>query len=53
MHPNDERLETLVDDVQKTRHALGDGVKRFYVSERMPISKMRRIPTEDGMRITR
>ena len=46
-------LATLVDDLEKARVALGDGVKRFYVSERVPIMKMRRVDTPEGMRITR
>ena len=32
----------LVRDLERTREALGDGVKRFYPSEVAPISKMRR-----------
>lgn len=46
-------LATLVDDLEKARQALGDGVKRWYVSERLPIMKMRRCLTPEGMRITR
>ncbi len=44
-------LATLVDDLGKVRVALGDGVKRWYQSERAPISKMRRRLTADGLRI--
>ena len=46
-------LATLIDDLEKTRLALGDGVKRFYLSERMPIAKMRRVETAEGWRIAR
>jgi sialic acid synthase len=35
-------LETLVDDLDKLRLALGDGVKRFLPCEMGPLSKMRR-----------
>lgn len=35
-------LETLVQDLEKLRIALGDGVKRFLPCELGPISKMRR-----------
>lgn len=35
-------LSTLVDDLDKLRLALGDGVKRFLPCEVAPISKMRR-----------
>jgi sialic acid synthase len=35
-------LETLVQDLEKLRLALGDGVKRFLPCEMGPISKMRR-----------
>jgi N-acetylneuraminate synthase/sialic acid synthase len=45
-------LSTLVDDLEKIRLALGDGVKRYYSSERGPIAKMRRRPTADGWQIT-
>lgn len=41
-------LETLVDDLDKLRVAIGDGVKVFYNSERRPIAKMRRTEQEDG-----
>lgn len=44
-------LQTLVDDLAKARLALGDGVKRFYDSERKPIAKMRRVETAEGWRI--
>ena len=44
-------LSTLVDDLAKVRLALGDGVKRFYESERKPIAKMRRVQTPEGWRI--
>lgn len=35
-------LKKLVRDLGRAHLALGDGVKRFYLSERAPISKMRR-----------
>ena len=44
-------LQTLVEDLEKTRQAMGDGVKVFYPSERKPISKMRRTRTAEGWRI--
>ena len=44
-------LSTLVDDLAKVRLALGDGIKKFYESERKPIAKMRRVPTPEGLRI--
>ena len=44
-------LQTLVEDLEKTRRALGDGVKVFYDSERGPIAKMRRVETPEGRRI--
>lgn len=46
-------LATLVDDLGKLRLALGDGVKRSYLSERLPLMKMRRVATPDGLRILR
>ena len=45
-------LQTLCEDLEKTRLALGDGVKRYYLSERGPIAKMRRRLTHDGPQIT-
>lgn len=44
-------LQTLVDDCEKARLAMGDGVKRFYPSEVKPIAKMRRVQTPEGWRI--
>lgn len=44
-------LQTLVDDLEKARIAIGDGVKVIYDSERKPIAKMRRVATADGLRI--
>lgn len=44
-------LQTLIDDLEKVRQALGDGEKRFYESERKPIAKMRRVDTPEGYRI--
>lgn len=41
-------LQTLVEDLEKARLSIGDGVKVFYPSERKPISKMRRTEQEDG-----
>ena len=46
-------LAKLVDDLGKVREAMGDGVKRYYLSERGPIAKMRRCQTPEGLRITR
>ena len=45
-------LATLVEDLEKTRRALGDGHKVYYPSELGPISKMRRRLTEAGWQIT-
>lgn len=45
-------LQTLVEDLDKTRLALGDGIKRVYPSERGPIAKMRRVQTPEGLKIT-
>lgn len=45
-------LATLVEDLEKLRLALGDGVKHLYPSERGPIGKMRRRATPEGWRIT-
>lgn len=46
-------LRKLVRDLERTRLALGDGLKRYYKSEVAPISKMRRRPLPDGtMQIT-
>ena len=44
-------LQTLVEDLEKVRQAIGDGVKVFYDSERKPIARMRRVRTAEGMRI--
>jgi sialic acid synthase len=44
-------LAQLVEDLEKTRQALGDGVKRVYPSELKPIAKMRRTATPEGWRI--
>ena len=44
-------LQTLVEDLEKARIAMGDGIKRFYPSEVKPIAKMRRVQTTDGWRI--
>jgi N-acetylneuraminate synthase/sialic acid synthase len=45
-------LETLCEDVGKVHAALGDGVKRWLECERGPISKMRRVMTENGLQVT-
>lgn len=45
-------LKKLCRDLERTRVALGDGQKRFYDSEKKPISKMRRVPTPQGLQIT-
>jgi N-acetylneuraminate synthase/sialic acid synthase len=45
-------LTKLCRDLQRAHVALGDGVKRYYPSERKPIAKMRRRWTPDGPRIT-
>jgi sialic acid synthase len=45
-------LRKMVKDLNSLRLALGDGVKRWYDSEQAPISKMRRVMTPQGLRIT-
>lgn len=45
-------LKKLVKDLDRLQVALGDGVKRWYESERAPISKMRRVETPQGLRVT-
>jgi len=45
-------LERLCRDLARAPLALGDGVKRYYPSEKKPIAKMRRRRTADGLRIT-
>ncbi len=44
-------LQTLVEDLETVRKALGDGIKKFYPSEVAPISKMRRVNTPEGYKI--
>ena len=44
-------LQTLVEDLETVRQALGDGVKKFYPSEVAPIAKMRRVQTDEGWKI--
>jgi sialic acid synthase len=44
-------LQTLVEDLETVRKALGDGVKEFYPSEVGPIAKMRRVDTPEGYKI--
>ena len=41
-------LERLCRDLARAHVAMGDGVKRYYASERKPIAKMRRRVTADG-----
>lgn len=45
-------LAVLCEDLLKAHVANGDGIKRMYESERGPLSKMRRIETAFGLRIT-
>ena len=45
-------LKKLCKDLARAHVAAGDGVKRYYESERKPIAKMRRRQTPDGPRIT-
>lgn len=45
-------LRKLCRDLERSRAASGDGLKRLYESERMPLSKMRRMDTPEGPRIT-
>ncbi len=45
-------LRKLCRDLERAHQATGDGVKRCYESERKPLSKMRRVQTPDGLRIT-
>ena len=45
-------LKKLCRDLARAHVALGDGVKRYYDSERKPIAKMRRRMTADGLKIT-
>lgn len=45
-------MKKLCRDLERAHVAMGDGVKRYYESERKPISKMRRRETPDGLRIT-
>jgi sialic acid synthase len=45
-------LRKMVKDLNSLRYALGDGEKRFYDSEKAPISKMRRVQTDKGLQIT-
>ena len=42
----------LCRDLARAHVALGDGVKRYYDSEKKPIAKMRRRQTPDGLKIT-
>ena len=45
-------LATLCDDLKKLYVGMGDGVKRMLECERGPLSKMRRVQTEQGWQIT-
>src|SRR6266571_1551808 len=45
-------LRKLCRDLDRAYQATGDGVKRRYPSEYGPLSKMRRVKTPDGLRIT-
>lgn len=45
-------LSTLCEDLHRAYLAKGDGIKRLYESELKPLSKMRRVPTPFGMRVT-
>lgn len=45
-------MKKLCRDLARAHLALGDGVKRFYDSERAPIAKMRRVQTSNGLQIT-
>ena len=45
-------MAKLCRDLKRAHEALGDGVKRYYESERAPIAKMRRRVTPEGLRIT-
>lgn len=45
-------LATLCDDLKKLHVGMGDGVKRMLECERGPLSKMRRVKTEQGWHIT-
>lgn len=45
-------LRKLTRDLSRLHVAMGDGVKRYYASERRPIAKMRRRQTPDGWQIT-
>lgn len=44
-------LRRLCRDLERARVALGDGVKKWYDSEKGPIAKMRRTDGPDGYRI--
>ena len=45
-------LSKLCRDLKRAHEAKGDGVKRWYESERKPIAKMRRVQTAEGLRVT-
>jgi len=45
-------LRKLCRDLDRACQATGDGIKRLYESERKPLSKMRRVQTAEGLRIT-
>lgn len=44
-------LRKLTRDLARAHDATGDGVKRPYESERKPLAKMRRIATDEGLRV--
>jgi sialic acid synthase len=45
-------LKKMVKDLDRLQGAMGDGVKRWYESEKAPISKMRRVWTDGRHQIT-
>lgn len=45
-------LTKMCRDLKRAHEAKGDGVKRWYESERKPIAKMRRVLTSQGLRVT-
>jgi sialic acid synthase len=45
-------LQTLCEDLKRAHLASGDGMKRMYESERGPLSKMRRMETPFGRKVT-
>lgn len=45
-------MRKMCRDLRRAHLAKGDGVKRWYDSERKPIAKMRRVETALGLRVT-